>query len=774
MTETARTPRTVPPSQGLTDDALTLVPRARSLRAYLREAVDRLAGADPGLTQLRLATEAVLGISAGVGLAYVFTKLTGALQLPASAGSAAVVAATNHGLLIVGMLISAMVALMAGFTVNDATVGRQILSTLFLPVPMLAAMTIGLLLGPYRVLSLIWLVVLLAGTVYVRRFGPRGFSGGLVAFNGAFLGFFLHAEIGVGDVGWLAAYLGVGVVAAFLVRLTLFRPDLAGTLDRMRRSWNSRADRLLDLALDVLDAETPARRRSVADALTRQQVRLNECTLMIDAQLAQSVPASADEEARRLFDAELSLSNIARFAGALADRCAEPSLRRTARDCVAAVAAHDWDAVDGAAGELTSAIAEEPRVTVLAHRLAASALGYRDACRQMVSGVVEVTDGEPVLFTPAVELASGYLPGSGPISTEASTTPGLGGPLDRVVLPPYLRATIQIAVSATIAIVAGSIVSSQRMYWALLVAFLAFMATTNSGEQVRKALFRLGGTAVGIVAGDLLVHLTGARVWATLLIVLVALFFGFYLIRVNYTFMVIGITVMMSELYAQLGEFSWHLLVLRLVETAIGVGAVAVTVVLVVPLRPQRVLTTGVLLWLRSMTALVDGGVQRMLTGAEAPLRAQVRDLDATYAAFEAAAAPLRRATVGRNSAQLEEIRAVTAAARHYARTFAVGVHAVEVPADPGLDAALAQLRTSMAAIEHRVATGTHGTYTRSAALLEPAARSVVAADPRTAPVLRDLALLDGALARLASALCMNVTDHDTSSPSEPAAPAPV
>ncbi len=56
-------------------------------------------------------------------------------------------------------------------------------------------MTVGIALGPYRVASLIWLVVLISAAVYVRRFGPRGVAAGLVMFNGGFLGFFLHAEI---------------------------------------------------------------------------------------------------------------------------------------------------------------------------------------------------------------------------------------------------------------------------------------------------------------------------------------------------------------------------------------------------------------------------------------------------------------------------------------------------------------------------------------------------------------------------------------------------
>src|SRR4051794_41668532 len=70
---------------GLTDDVLTQERRTRGPRAYLRDAVDRLAGADPGLAQLRMALQSVLGIAVGVGLVWLFIRLTGALQLPAGA-----------------------------------------------------------------------------------------------------------------------------------------------------------------------------------------------------------------------------------------------------------------------------------------------------------------------------------------------------------------------------------------------------------------------------------------------------------------------------------------------------------------------------------------------------------------------------------------------------------------------------------------------------------------------------------------------------------------
>ena len=71
---------------GLTDDVLIQEAGGRSPGVWWRTAVDRLAGADPGLSQLRLGLQSVLGIVVAVGLVDLFVHVTGALQLrPGSA-----------------------------------------------------------------------------------------------------------------------------------------------------------------------------------------------------------------------------------------------------------------------------------------------------------------------------------------------------------------------------------------------------------------------------------------------------------------------------------------------------------------------------------------------------------------------------------------------------------------------------------------------------------------------------------------------------------------
>jgi uncharacterized membrane protein YccC len=88
----------------------------------------------------------------------------------------------------------------------------------------------------------------------------------------------------------------------------------------------------------------------------------------------------------------------------------------------------------------------------------------------------------------------------------------------------------------------------------VIAAFITFMGVNNSGEQARKGLFRIAGTVVGIGIGSLLVTAVGHHAYWSIAVILASLFLGFYLMRVNYTFMVVGITVTVSQLYPNWGS----------------------------------------------------------------------------------------------------------------------------------------------------------------------------------------------------------------------------
>jgi hypothetical protein len=306
--------------------------------------VDWLAGTDPGWMRLRLAGQTVIAIGVVLAVEWGFVDGTGALQKPVPAGlpaaQVAALGAANHAVLVIAMLLGAIVALLGSFAASmDPGPRSQLVTFLLTPVPMLASLCVGLTLH-VRVLSLASLAVVLAVGTYCRRFGPRGFMGGMLLFMGAFLGYFLQQLVGLTDIGWLAAEIGLGVAVAILVHFGLFYPHPPVAVRRMQRSYAARARALASDIADLFHASVTAvpdastRRRSASSAgqaqrqraerrLHRQLLRLNETALLIDAHLANpaAVPAgwSAAMLHQRLFDAEVALGNVARFTVALAD-----------------------------------------------------------------------------------------------------------------------------------------------------------------------------------------------------------------------------------------------------------------------------------------------------------------------------------------------------------------------------------------------------------------------------------------------------------------------
>ncbi|MER6267466.1 FUSC family protein [Streptomyces sp900105755] len=145
---------------------------------------------DPGRVRLRFAARAVLGI----GLA--------------------VVACAVAGHSVTGAVTGGLAALLALFTVADATVRGQAVTTALLPVVGLPVLAAAAELHDVPVArDLVFLAVVGVG-VYVRRWGPRGHSLGVFAFMTFFVAQFLHAAPGQLPELYAAVLLSVGSAAA--------------------------------------------------------------------------------------------------------------------------------------------------------------------------------------------------------------------------------------------------------------------------------------------------------------------------------------------------------------------------------------------------------------------------------------------------------------------------------------------------------------------------------------------------------------------------------
>ncbi|MGD0698421.1 MAG: FUSC family protein [Trebonia sp.] len=338
-------------------------------------------------------------------------------------------------------------------------------------------------------------------------------------------------------------------------------------------------------------------------------------------------------------------------------------------------------------------------------------------------------------------------------------------------------------IAVGLAIIAGDALSGRRFYWAVIAAFITFMGANTAGEQVRKSAFRVGGTFLGVIVGAVLAHLVGDRVPLQVAVVLVALFLGLYLFRINYAFMTIGITVMVSQLYVELGEFSNSLLVLRLEETAIGAGVAIATVLLVFPLHIGRVARVAARQQVEALADLIDRCLDRLAdpasaAGSDLELRASARRLDMAYQALSATVRPMRTPLLGHLASHTGGFLATTIAARHYARNLLLDASTRYVELDDAATAELAaarrQLDRSMAAITTALAADrtTDGAqagteYVRSAALFAQVADMLPDQAPLSRPqlALRDLQLLDGALAEAARWADVPVTEAEAEQP---------
>ncbi|HEY6790373.1 MAG TPA: FUSC family protein, partial [Trebonia sp.] len=609
------------------------------------------------------------------------------------------------------------------------------------------------------------------------------------------LGFFIQDYVSLSDFGWLTAEVLIGTAGMIVVHFAVFRPRPEAAVRRMQRSYGARARALASEVAELYEAtvhsEDSEENQREERRLQRRLLRLNEAALLIDAQLSPAaMPAgwSAGALHQRLFDAEVALSNVARFATELARRRLPASASALVVAALRGIRDADLPAVFDTAAAISELIDDyDPGMTsddrILLHRFAASAtdLGAALHAFRLYPASQPLDDVANEEFQPQVSTFAGWLPGSVTIAGLASQERGGCGLVERIRLAPYTRIAIQTGIAAGGAIIAGDAMSERRFYWALIAAFITFMGANTAGEQLRKGVFRVAGTVVGVIAGAVLAHLVGDRVWLQIVVVLVSLFLGLYLFRINYAFMAIGITVMVSQLYVEFDEFSNNLLLLRLGETAVGAGVAILTVLLVLPLHVGRVAQVAARKQLEALADLADRCLDRLAdpasaAGSDLELRAAARRADVAYQAFVATVRPMRTPLLGSQASRVTGFTATAAAARHYARNLLLDASTryadadLDAQATATLAAARSQLADSIGAVTGALAAACgEGSqparpYVRSASLFARVAAELPGGPLTSRPhlALRDLQLLDGALAEAARWASVQVTDLDT------------
>lgn len=565
------------------------------------------------------------------------------------------------------LVAGAMGGMVSTFAIREKHRGGQAV-TLALGLPVaLTSVTLGALLNPHRVFGDIFFILLIFSAVYGRRFGDRGTALGLIGFQFYFLSLFVGATVsGLPTLYWTIA---ISFGSSALVRFVLLPETPAGILRRLREAFRSRLAQLVTAQLDLLDAG-PQEVEKAIEAVRQGTARLHETAMMIQGRLAEGTPdeATAELVQRRIADAEIAAERLGLLL--LSARSAERADTLTLHLPGAPVPTGAHQQVPGQASATLRRDLEALRLLVLrpvdesagtgmAH-VRNRLIGYREeenlpvapaavqdvfrgigesaravlGLRIALDGAVDESDDSPATTRSREELDAEDA-AIGGVEDEAEEEERTG--LRRLTT----RAALQVTVGASLAIVGGEFLSSQRWYWAVLTCWIVFLNTSSTGEIVVKGSRRLLGTVLGVVAGIVLAGLVGHHTWTAFALVLVFLFAMFYTAPVSYTLSSFFVTSALGLLYTLLHTYSRSVLFLRIEETALGAACGIIAAAVVLPVHTDRRTNDLLDAALDRLAEVTEAAVDQLSGGSVPDLLDRARDLDQALADLRAGTQPL-------------------------------------------------------------------------------------------------------------------------------------
>lgn len=701
------------------------------IRRLWQDGWDRLAASDPGLTRLRLAVAAILGI---------------AITVP-------VIALTGQPLTVI--LIGAIAAMMAAFTVNDPTPGQQGVTLVFGVLAGATALTSASLGSVVPPLDSVVFVLLIFLAVYAQRFGPRGVALGSITFFLFFFAMFLGTTIA--QVPALLFALTTGIAANALVRFVLLPRRPERELLRIRRAFRARLATVISAAAGYLAGAGGDRSRR---QLRKADTRLHECVLLIEDTAEDVIgERAAGMLRRRAIEVELAVQWL---SITIRRTCAEDLPPDTLADLVGRL--RRFRALierDPRELPLISETDEFSRMLVEGSRLS----GHPEPGDQLRRAIAElaladvnaqrVAERDYSAETDELDRASRG-------EHDNNDRPD-DEPVKVFAFDNQTRSAVQAVVGGGLAVLGGDLISPQRWYWAVLTVFVVFLGSSSAGATFVKGARRLAGTVVGIFGGALSALLVGGNRPATVVLILVCVFGMVYVARVSQAAMAFFITTLLGLVYSLLGTFSYEVLGIRLAETVVGAVAGVLAAVVIVPVRTRAVMLDDLGEVLTGLREFVTGATT-LLSGAENVNVIELsRDLDRTADRLRTSVEPLTH-PINVSSARrdygwyvLNSVDAMAFRARHIAAR-----------AQPGLLAGQPALPEIMERIERNVDTllevtkepATAGRHILLRGTGEPPGETVPEVLQRS--MLSGLGRLDGAVLALGPAFDVPVRDVET------------
>lgn len=567
---------------------------------------------DPGLSRLRTAASAAGAMATALAVELGFATVMHAG--PANS--------------LIAMVLGAMVAMLGSMALMAGGAWTKVITAAFFPVAIGAGMILGVAVGGRPDLMLAVFVAVMFVAVFVRRFGPAFFSYGFMFWLGYFFASLLNAKLAMMPFFMEAVALASAWV--LLLSLTVSRANPTRTLERTVRAFDARARGVIRACAELLQfpgrGQDSRTRRRLRRRIHGQERRLAEAALMVEGWAAEPAALPPGRSAvalrRQLIEAQQALDALVTTTQALAEAGGEccAAAGRIARR----LALRDDAGAERRARELKTTIGKpdlaERREQAAgddalrsAYRFANATIAFVSltrAARHLHAHDDPSKDVDKGGFEPAAGLVMGNLPGSPSVAKGLSARGARWNPLARLDLTS--RQAIQVAVAGGLAILAGRALSPTRYYWAVIAAFIMFSGTATRSETFLKGLNRVLGTALGLTAAVGLAELTAGHPIAIVVTIILSMFFGIYLIRVGYAYMIFFITIMVAQLYTVFHEFTPGLLVLRLEETAIGAGLGFAVALLLMPLSTRDTVRNARREVLQALAKLLDAAADRV------------------------------------------------------------------------------------------------------------------------------------------------------------------
>lgn len=420
----------------------------------------------------------------------------------------------DHALLAMG----AFLALQMGLVVKDPVARDRVVTTVLLVVPVVTGLCVATLLSRWHWLEIAVFIGIGGTATWLRRFGPRAWAMGAMAFFAYFFALFLRPSTAQLPEFCLVAACAVGSV--LVVRLATVRPRphrrIAILLAELRGAGaGALAAAVATAPGDDLSKTLHARLRRV-DAVARSidawQTRFST---------GHVIDCDATTFATRVLDARIDTDHAClEIAEGLRDGA--PDLAHLVAGPVADLglvlaAGTAPDAVREAADRAAARLGSQPSSTPAG---AAAAITDRAVIAQARLREIDLRHPRPEPNRPTP-------PAPAP-------EPGTATAADPPWWQPWLRwhittrMAVQVMVATGLATVVGEAISADRWYWAVLTAFIVFVGTTTRGAILTRASHRVLGTLVGVTVGFLLALLLDGNVPGLIVMCVSAVFCTIY------------------------------------------------------------------------------------------------------------------------------------------------------------------------------------------------------------------------------------------------------